>query len=73
MGTNVEVVEIGSYHAQFIAAEKDNEGMELKICMGANPFLKALFITGKKILAQARATLRKRVQRFKMNGHVKRN
>ena len=40
MGTNVEVVEIGSYHAQFIAAEKDNEGMALKICTGAKSFQK---------------------------------
>jgi hypothetical protein len=30
VGTNVEVIEAGSYRAQFNAAEKDDEGMALK-------------------------------------------
>jgi len=41
MGTETRVVEIGCYRAQFRAAEKNSEGMALKIFMGAKPFLKA--------------------------------
>jgi hypothetical protein len=41
MGTKVGINEIGSYRAQFKAAEKDNEGMALKIFTKAKLFPKA--------------------------------
>ncbi len=40
-GTEAMVVKIRSLRAQFSAAEKDGEGMALKIFTGAKPFLKA--------------------------------
>jgi len=36
-----KVPENWSEQEEFIAAEKDDEGMALEICMGAKPFLKA--------------------------------
>jgi len=41
MGTEAKVVRIRSWRAQFRAAEKDGEGMALKIFTGAKLFLKA--------------------------------
>jgi len=41
MGTEAKVFKIRSLRAQFRAAEKDGEGMALKIFTGAKSFLKA--------------------------------
>jgi hypothetical protein len=67
---------IGVNRRSSAAAEKSGEGMALKICTGAKPFLKALHgLSGHGLLLnmQAGVALRKKVQRFKMSGHVEGN
>ena len=44
MGTEAKVIKIRSWRAQFRAAEKDGEGLTLRIFTGIKPFLEADFI-----------------------------